>query len=176
MADKALPRALLDALIDDLALSIVVMDERRVLYRNACARLLSDKLQRTHRTDLVVLLRDHADAALPVLRATGRAVSLVTSGDGEPFYIHLRDMRIRGIGQVLVACVRELAPEREAVKRSYCLSDREAQVVDLALRGYGNRDIASALGIAPTTAKKHMSSIFNKVGVDSRAQLISRLA
>jgi len=70
----------------------------------------------------------------------------------------------------------QLAPEREAVKRSYCLSDREAQVVDLVLRGYGNRDIAAALGIAPATAKKHMSSIFNKVGVDSRAQLISRLA
>jgi DNA-binding NarL/FixJ family response regulator len=176
MIGNVLPRALLDALIDDLALSIVVMDDRRVLYRNARAKLLSEKLQRTHHTDLVVLLRDHADAALPVLRASGRAVSLLTSGDGEPFYIHLRDMHVRGAGQVLVACVRELAPEREAVKRSYCLSDREAQVVDLVLRGYGNRDIAAAVGIAPATAKKHMSSIFNKVGVDSRAQLISRLA
>jgi DNA-binding NarL/FixJ family response regulator len=48
--------------------------------------------------------------------------------------------------------------------------------VDLVLRGYGNRDIATALDIAPTTAKKHLSRIFNKVGVDSRAQLISRLA
>ena len=80
------------------------------------------------------------------------------------------------MGRTLVACIRELAPERDAVKRCYGLSDREAQVVDLVLRGYGNRDIAQALDIAPTTAKKHLSRIFNKVGVDSRAQLISRLA
>jgi DNA-binding NarL/FixJ family response regulator len=176
MIGNALPRALLDAVIDDLALSIIIFDDRRVLYRNLSARTLGEKLQREHRTDLLVLLRDQADAAAGDLRAAGRAVSLVTSANGEPFYIHLREVVVDGFGRTVVACVRELAPEREAVKRCYRLSDREAQVVDLVLRGYGNRDIAHALGIAPTTAKKHLSSIFNKVGVDSRAQLISRLA
>ena len=176
MVGHQLPRALLDAVIDDLSLSIVVLDERRILYRNTSARVLAEKLQREHRTDLLVLLRDQADAAAAHLQATGRAVSLVTSGNGEPFYIHLREMVVDGVGRTLVACIRELAPERDAVKRCYGLSDREAQVVDLVLRGYGNRDIATALDIAPTTAKKHLSRIFNKVGVDSRAQLISRLA
>jgi DNA-binding NarL/FixJ family response regulator len=176
MIGKVLPRALCDALIEDLALAVVVLDDRRVLYTNTSARLLSERLQRAHHTDLIVLLRDQADAATSDLQATARAVSLVTSADREPFYIHLRHMHVRGSGRVLIACIRELAPERDAVKRSYRLSDREAQVVDLVLRGYGNRDIAVALGIASTTAKKHLSSIFNKVGVDSRAQLISRLA
>ena len=176
MIGTALPRALLDAVIDDLALSIIIFDDRRILYRNLSARTLAEKLQREHRTDLLVLLRDQADSAAGDLRAAGRAVSLVTSANGEPFYIHLREMVVDGVGRTVVACVRELAPDRDAVKRCYGLSDREAQVVDLVLRGYGNRDIAQALGIAPTTAKKHLSSIFNKVGVDSRAQLISRLA
>jgi len=176
MIGNELPRALLDAVVEDLALSVVVLDDRRVIYRNISARALAEKLQREHRTDLIVLLRDQADAAAGHLRAAGRAVSLVTAGNGEPFYIHLREMVVAGVGRTLVACIRELAPERAAVKRSYRLSDREAQVVDLVLRGYGNRDIGIALGIAPTTAKKHLSSIFNKVGVDSRAQLISRLA
>jgi DNA-binding NarL/FixJ family response regulator len=176
MLGSALPRALLDAVIDDLALSIIVLDDRHILYRNASARTLAEKLRREYRTDLLVLLRDQAEAAAADLRATGRSVSLVTSGNGEPFYIYLREMVVDGVGRTLVACIRELAPERDAVKRCYRLSDREAQVVDLVLRGYGNRDIGLALGIAPTTAKKHLSSIFNKVGVDSRAQLISRLA
>jgi DNA-binding NarL/FixJ family response regulator len=176
MLGNVLPRALLDAVIDDLALSIIVLDDRRILYRNSSARILAERLQRDHHTDLIVLLRDQADAAAAHLRAAGRAVSLVTSGNGEPYYIHLREIVVDGVGRTLVACIRELAPERDAVKRCYRLSDREAQVVDLVLRGYGNRDIALALGIAPTTAKKHLSSIFNKVGVDSRAQLISRLA
>jgi DNA-binding NarL/FixJ family response regulator len=176
MLGNVLPRALLDVVVDDLALSIIVLDDRRILYRNTSARVLAEKLQREHRTDLIVLLRDQADAVAAHLHATGRAVSLVTSANGEPFYIHLREMVVDGVGRTLVACIRELAPERDAVKRCYRLSDREAQVVDLVLRGYGNRDIALALGIAPTTAKKHLSSIFTKVGVDSRAQLISRLA
>jgi DNA-binding CsgD family transcriptional regulator len=176
MVGHQLPRALLDAVIDDLSVSIVVLDDCRILYRNTSARVLAEKLQREHRTDLLVLLRDQADAAAAHLQASGRAVSLVTSGNGEPFYIHLREMVVDGVGRTLVACIRELAPERDAVKRWYGLSDREAQVVDLVLRGYGNRDIATALDIAPTTAKKHLSRIFNKVGVDSRAQLISRLA
>src|SRR6188474_1714374 len=171
MVGHQLPRALLDAVIDDLSLSIVVLDDRRILYRNTSARVLAEKLQREHRTDLLVLLRDQADAAAAHLQATGRAVSLVTSGNGEPFYIHLREMVVDGVGRTLVACIREIAPERNAVKHCYKLSDREAQVVDLVLRGYGNRDIATALDIAPTTAKKHLSRIFNKVGVDSRAQL-----
>jgi DNA-binding NarL/FixJ family response regulator len=176
MIGHVLPRALLEAVIDDLSLSIVVLDDRRILYCNASAGALAEKLQREHHTDLTVLLRDQADAAAAHLRASGRAVSLVTSGNGEPFYIHLREMMVDGVGRTLVACIREIAPERNAVKHCYQLSDREAQVVDLVLRGYGNRDIAAALGIAPSTAKKHLSKIFTKVGVDSRAQLISRLA
>ena len=176
MMSEVLPRALLDAVVDDLSISIVVLDDRRVLYRNTSARILAEKLRREHHTDLTVLLRDQVDAAASHLRANGRAVSVVTSGNGEPFYIHLREMMVDGVGQTLVACIREIAPEREAVRQCYGLSAREAQVVDLVLRGYGNRDIAATLDIAPSTAKKHLNRIFNKIGVDSRAQLISRLA
>ena len=43
------------------------------------------------------------------------------------------------------------------------------------LRGYRNSHIASTLGITPATTKKHLSRIFEKVGVDSRAQLTSKL-
>jgi FixJ family two-component response regulator len=124
-----------------------------------------------------VLLRDQADAAAGHLQASGRAVSLVTSGNGEPFYIHLREMVVDGVGRTLVACIRELAPERDAVQallRPVGPGGRRS--LTSCCRGYGNRDIATALDIAPTTAKKHLSRIFNKVGVDSRAQLISRLA
>src|SRR5690349_9688036 len=112
MIGNVLPRELLDAVVDDLALPIVVFDDRRVLYRNVSARTLAEKLQREHHTDLLVLLRDQADASAADLRAGGRTVSLVTSGNGEPFYIHLREMMVDGVGRTLVACVRELAPER----------------------------------------------------------------
>ena len=79
MTGHVLPRALLDAVIDDLSLSIIVLDDRRILYRNTSARALGEKLQRDHHTDLTVLLRDQADAAAAHLRAAGQS--------GEPRYL-----------------------------------------------------------------------------------------
>jgi DNA-binding NarL/FixJ family response regulator len=72
--------------------------------------------------------------------------------------------------------VRELGIEREAFARRYRLSPREAEVAELVLRGYRNPDIAASLGIASSTIKRHLTRIFDKIGVDSRTQLISRLA
>jgi DNA-binding NarL/FixJ family response regulator len=72
--------------------------------------------------------------------------------------------------------VRELGIEREAFARRYGLSPREAEVAELVLRGYPNPVIASTLGIAEATVKRHLTRVFDKVGVDSRTKLISRLA
>jgi DNA-binding CsgD family transcriptional regulator len=176
MISKLLPRRVVDAVIDDLAMAIVILNRRGLLYANAAARALTIRLKTEHTTDLAVLLRDHVESVASHLQATGRSTTLITAGNGEPFYIHLRQFLVKGHAPMVVACVRHLAPEREAVASGYGLSTREAQVVDLVLRGYGNRDVATALGITPATAKKHLTSIFDKVGVDSRSQLISRLA
>lgn len=176
MISELLSGAVLDAVIEELSLAVVVLDSRRAVYENAAARTLAERLRRDHGTELTVLLHDHVDAVLGHLQSSGRVVSLVTAGNGEPFYFHIRRITVKGAGPLVVACIRELAPEREAVKQHYGLSEREAQVAELVLRGYGNRDVAATLGITPATAKKHVGSIFNKVGVDTRSQLISRLA
>jgi DNA-binding CsgD family transcriptional regulator len=80
----------------------------------------------------------------------------------------------RGTSGHLVT-VRELGGDRETFARRYQLSARESEVVALVLRGYSNQDIATTLDFSLATAKKHLTHIFDKVGVDSRAQLISRL-
>ena len=71
--------------------------------------------------------------------------------------------------------IRELGTDLNAFRRRYGLSAREAQVAELVLQGFRNRDIAAALGIT-STAKKHLSRIFEKVGVESGVQLANRLA
>jgi DNA-binding CsgD family transcriptional regulator len=172
---QLLSGALLDVVIEEFALPVFVLDRARLLYSNAAARALAERLQREHATELAVLLRDHVDAVSSHLRDTGRLVSLVMAGNGEPFYIHLQRVKVEGQDPAVVACVRELAPERRAIQRYYGLTGREAEVLSFVLMGYGNRDIANALGIASATTKKHLTSIFDKVGVDSRSQLISRL-
>lgn len=53
------------------------------------------------------------------------------------------------------------------------LSPREAQVHDLLLKGFGNREIVDALGISLPTAKQYKSEVMRKLGVRSLAELMS---
>ena len=51
------------------------------------------------------------------------------------------------------------------------LSRREFEVARLAAKGYTNAQIAEELYISIETVKRHMSTIFEKLGIDSRKQL-----
>ena len=51
------------------------------------------------------------------------------------------------------------------------LTPREQQIALAIADGRTNRDIASRLGITEQTVKNHLTSIFEKVGVDNRLQL-----
>jgi LuxR family maltose regulon positive regulatory protein len=54
-------------------------------------------------------------------------------------------------------------------------SPREYAVARLLGQGCGNREIASALGMAPDTVKWHLKNIFGKLGVGNRTQAVLRL-
>ncbi|MDY5124563.1 MAG: helix-turn-helix transcriptional regulator [Treponema sp.] len=51
------------------------------------------------------------------------------------------------------------------------LSRREKEVARLAAKGYSNAQIAEELYISTETVKCQMSTIFEKLGVESRKQL-----
>jgi two-component system, NarL family, nitrate/nitrite response regulator NarL len=62
-------------------------------------------------------------------------------------------------------------PVEERTDRLSALTAREAQIAKLVAEGRGNREIAAQLGITEQTVKNHLTSIFEKVGVNSRLQL-----
>ena len=162
-----------EAIVESLTMAILVFRERQLIYANAAAQQLRQKMREKHRSELTVLLGDYL-GNLGDVRDSARAVSLLTGQRGEPFYLHVMPLNPRG-SDVAVS-VRELGTAMGAFRDRYRLSKREAEVVELVLLGYRNRDIATTLGATPATIKKHLTHVFDKVGVDTRTQLVARLA
>jgi DNA-binding CsgD family transcriptional regulator len=166
------------AIVDGLRLAVFVLHRSRIVYQNAAAVRLRARLQKDYQVDLVVMLRDHVlrMGEFEASEAPSSAVTLLTDPRGEPLYVHALPIEGDNTGPAIAISVRELGIEREAFARRYGLSPREAEVAELVLRGYANPAIATMLGIAPATTKRHLTRIFDKIGVDSRTQLVSRLA
>ena len=53
------------------------------------------------------------------------------------------------------------------------LTERELEVLEAVARGERSKEVASHLGISERTVKAHLASIYNKLGVDSRAAAIA---
>jgi len=79
-------------------------------------------------------------------------------------------------GQVQLApkAAARLMKELAAGQRPEPLSERENDVLRLLARGFANKEIARNLYIGPETVKSHLKSVFTKLGVERRAQAVSR--
>lgn len=58
---------------------------------------------------------------------------------------------------------------------AYGLTEREQDVTRLVLQGLSTTDIAQRLDVMPQTIQQHLKSIFDKTGVHSRRELVSRI-
>jgi DNA-binding NarL/FixJ family response regulator len=65
-------------------------------------------------------------------------------------------------------------PRRQAPEQTdeEPLTERELDVLKLAAKGMGNRDIASQLYLSTRTVQTHLSTIFHKMGVGSRTEAV----
>jgi len=64
------------------------------------------------------------------------------------------------------------APENgQESSKSYGLTPREMQVVNMIVAGFSNREIARKLGVSEQTIKHHLTSSFDKLGVYNRLEL-----
>ena len=68
-----------------------------------------------------------------------------------------------------------LSKTSEDLLNSAGLTPRELEVLNLLKQGFSNKEIAHRLGNSVKTTKTHLTSIYKKFAVKSRAQLISRL-
>jgi DNA-binding CsgD family transcriptional regulator len=73
-------------------------------------------------------------------------------------------VRAAGTGEVL-----------NLIGRAYGLSNRERELVALIARGHDTYEIARWMSISSYTVQDHLKSIFHKLGVHSRLELLTRL-
>jgi NarL family two-component system response regulator YdfI len=68
---------------------------------------------------------------------------------------------------------KETAAKASVLDTDLSLTDRELEVLTLVAQGERNKEIAVRLGITERTVKAHLTSIYNKFGVDSRAAAVA---
>jgi len=91
-------------------------------------------------------------------------------------------IRVVASGEALLApsVTRRLVSEFVALKGSHAaadaqlarLTDREREVLHLLGKGWSNAEIAAALHIGESTAKTHVASVLDKIGVRDRVHAV----
>jgi len=107
------------------------------------------------------------EASVASLPASERSFRLVTARaiDDRIVRVVLRSFDARLLSDLVDAKVAR-------VSETCGLSDREREVLQLLLRGRGLADIATMLEIAPRTVKFHQANVLQKLGADSRFDLL----
>jgi len=80
----------------------------------------------------------------------------------------LGEQKVEGLVNSLHQLVREQASPDQ---KNYALTRREVEVLRLIVDGCSNREIATTFGLSEETIKRHLSNIFDKVGVSTRLEL-----
>ncbi len=84
----------------------------------------------------------------------------------EPAWLRFQEAvtRFMGLGEAPLSVPQKLD----------ALTAREREILQLVSQGLANRQIASQLSISDKTVRNHLIRIFDKLGVNSRAQAIVR--
>jgi DNA-binding CsgD family transcriptional regulator len=113
-------------------------------------------------------------------RSAGSAVgahALLQGVDGR--WVMIEAAPLEGGGEGEIAVTLRAATARETFDlfcRVYALSQREREVVALLAAGLDTRAVTKRLFISRHTVQDHLKSVFAKVGIHSRRELLARLS
>jgi DNA-binding NarL/FixJ family response regulator len=81
-----------------------------------------------------------------------------------------------GAGQVAIVVERAASPQATALRLEvHGVTGREREIAACLAQGMTNPEIATALVLSPYTVQDHIKSLFEKIGVSSRQELVARV-
>jgi DNA-binding NarL/FixJ family response regulator len=127
---------------------------------------------------LVLTMFEDAQSVVMALRAGAKGYLLKGADQDEIVRaIHAVAAGDTVLGKPVAAqLVSNLDPSRtpDAAAPFPDLTRRETEILDRIAAGHSNTDIASTLGLSPKTVSNHISAVFAKLRVASRAEAIVR--
>lgn len=115
----------------------------------------------------IIFLTGHGDIPMSVKAIKNGAVDFLT----KPV---IRERLLVGVRAAFAEAkkqVSDIAQNRAALTCLIKLTEREREVMDLAVKGYTNKEIASYLGISHRTVEIHKSRIMQKTGAENLLDL-----
>jgi DNA-binding NarL/FixJ family response regulator len=151
-------RALLEAALDAIPAAAFVLAGSSIAYANATGRALYDH----HRAAVVDQIRESLRAA----GARGPYAITPVEALGAP-----------GLALAVLRADRttELVARVSGFSKRFALTRRQAEVLSLLARGYGNKTIGERIGVAESIVEEHVTLLLQKTGADSRAAVVAML-
>ena len=104
----------------------------------------------------------------------GEALGRTHVADGQ--WLTLRASRVAPDRQLAVTVEPASAHDRlDVFARAWALSPRETEVLEHLCRGAASAEIAGRMHLSPYTVQDHLTSVFDRTGVRSRRDLVSRV-
>jgi DNA-binding CsgD family transcriptional regulator len=133
--------------------------------------------------------RRDIEAAVPIIPLLARARAVAAGRNNCQARARVRDRNGRWVvlhasvldgdgGSGMVAVVVEPAKSTDVapiIIEAYALTTREREVVRAIARGASTPEIAAELFLSAHTVRDYIKSVFDKVGVNSRAELVAKL-
>jgi DNA-binding CsgD family transcriptional regulator len=97
------------------------------------------------------------------------------TASGRWLVLHASRLRAAGTEGRIAVIFEEARPSEIAplMVDAYGLTKREGEITRLVLRGLSTAEVSEELHITPNTVRDHFKSIFDKVGVRSRRELVA---
>ncbi|WP_049627977.1 response regulator transcription factor [Bacillus sp. JFL15] len=158
-------------LAEELKPDVILMD----LYMPEMSGLEAIKQIKEHSDVPIIILTTYNEDHLMIEGIESGANGYLLKDTSSETLFHTMDAAVRGevlLQPDILQRFRKMKMER-AIANETQLTEKEIVVLEAVAKGYKSKAIAFDLGISERTVKARLTSIYNKLGADSRTEAVT---